>query len=155
MSQTYGIFSLVADDEKMVLCQTGTLTSFYHGEISRAESERRLKAFSRTRRGAQEGGLYLVRKKSDCHVADYVLSFMGYGCAISHFIVYKTPDNRLCLGGLFFNRLCELVTYYSNPGANLLKNEWLVYPVPIHLEHDDGKPLDQVAQLHQTRERSS
>ena len=142
------MLSVIADEDTMVLCQKGTLTSFYHGEISRAESERRLKAFSQTSK-TQDGGLYLVRRKSDCKAAAYVLSFMGYGCTISHFIIYKTPDNRLCMGGLFFNRLCELVTYYSSPGANLLKNEWLVYPVPTH---DDGKkPLDKLAQLHQIR----
>ena len=69
----------------------------------------------------------MVRKKGD---TAYVLSFMGYGGVISHFIIRKTHDNRLSMGGIFFNRLCELIAHYSNPSANLLKNEWLLYPVP-------------------------
>ena len=61
-------------------------------------------------------------------------------------------NSRLSLGGIRFNTLCELVAYYSTPGANLLKNEWLLYPVPAHscdTQTDDQPDDDQLAQLHQ------
>ena len=136
-------------DDALLQCSTGKLATFYHGKINRAETERRLKAFSKTNR-IQDGGLYLLRKSN--RMGDiYILSFMGYGSAMSHFIVTKTADNRLSLGGLFFSNFCQLVTYYSNPGANLLKNEWLLFPVPP--KQTEVEPRDQLALQHQTIER--
>ena len=111
----------------LLVCSDSVLT-FYHGKISRHESEKRLKTFSQTAQIYSGGGLYLVRKsgKNDC----YVLSFMGHDSVISHFVIAKTADNKLSLGGIHFNTICELVNHYSTPGAHLLKHEWLVYPVP-------------------------
>ena len=51
--------------QSAVLRQAGNFTFFYHGEISRVESERRLRAFSQTNKGIQAGGFYLVRRKGD------------------------------------------------------------------------------------------
>ena len=129
-------------------------TSFYHGIIDWAESEKRLKAFSKNNR-AGGYGLFLVRKRErSTGSSHYVLSFMGYNGDISHFNIIQTPDNRLSLGGLLFNRLCELVTHYSSPGTSLLKNECLEYPVPVEqrMEEDNNEPLDELAQRHQSIE---
>ena len=132
----------------------GTVRSFYHGRVSRAESEKRLTAFSR--KNVTKTGLYLVRK-SDRMSDTYVLSFMGYSSELSHFIITKkAEDNRLSLGGLVFNTLHEVVAYYSTPGADLLKDEWLQYPVPPpppSAQQQTDEPLDELAQLHRTTER--
>ena len=149
--------SLLSQETTMLMCRTEALTSFYHGSIDRAESEKRLRAYSKQEGKTEQSGLYLVRK-SDRMGGAYVLSYMGKDSSVSHFIIAKTPDDRLSLGGLFFDTLHEIVAYYSTQGADLLKDEWLQVPVP-HLEHnkqsdDDESPLDELAQLHQTRERS-
>ena len=90
----------------------------------------------------QAGGFYLVRRKGN---TAYVLSFLGYGSVISHFIISKTHDNKLSMGGFSFNNLCELIAFYCYPFANLLKNEWLLYPVPLQTKGDE--PLtDEVQQ---------
>ena len=95
--------SLAIDDSQLVVnmssCRTSALTitsAFcYHGNISRAESERRLKDFSQTSSGRfKDGGLYLVRQSSKRAEEDYVLSYMGNGGAMSHFIITKTANNR-------------------------------------------------------------
>ena len=72
-------------------------------------------------------------RRSDRYKAAYVLSYMGCGGgdAISHFIVTKTDDNRLSIGGILFNQLCDVVAYYSTPGAHLLKDQYLQHPVPL------------------------
>ena len=94
--------SLAIDDSQLVVnlssCRTSALTitsAFcYHGSISRAESERRLKDFSQTSNGRfKDGGLYLVRQSSK-RAEDYVLSYMGNKGAMSHFIITKTANNR-------------------------------------------------------------
>ena len=147
--------SLLSQDTTMLMCRTVALTSFYHGSIDRAESEKRLRAYSKQDSG--QYGLYLVRK-SDRMGGAYVLSYMGKDSSVSHFIIAKTPDNRLSLGGVLFDTLHEMVAYYSTQGADLLKDEWLQVPVPFseHKEQndDDESPLDELAQLHQTTERS-
>ena len=122
----------------MGLCRKMALNAFYHGEINQAESERRLEAFSHKYQ-ADGCGLYLVSKSDE---VPYVLSFVGNNNAISHFDITQSSHNRLSLGGLKFNRLCELVTYYSSQRTELLKNERLEYPVPIDqkMEADRDEP---------------
>ena len=143
--------SPISNDETMGLCRKMALTAFYHGEINQAESEKRLEAFSHKYQ-AYGCGLYLVSKSDK---VPYVLSFMGNNNAIIHFDITQTSDNRLSLGGLKFNRLCELVTYYSSQRTELLKNECLEYPVPIDLQMEADirdEPFDELAQLHQSIE---
>ena len=140
----------ISNDDTMGLCLKMALTAFYHGQISQAESGRRLEAFSHKYQ-AYGRSLYLVRKSDK---VPYVLSCMVNNNNISHFDINQTSDNRLSLGGLKFNRLCELVTYYTSQRTELLKNECLEYPVPIDQQMEAGKdePLDELAQLHQSIE---
>ena len=157
--------SMLSEDTTMLMCQTTTmlmcrtvaLTSFYHGHIDRAESEKRLRAYSKQDSKSGQRSLYLVRK-SDRMGGAFVLSYMGRTSSFSHFVIAKTPEDRLCLGGLLFNSLHEMVTYYSTPGADLLKDEWLEVPVPFLEEYkkadDDQNSMDELAQLHQTTEKS-
>ena len=132
----------------LLICSDSSVLTFYHGKISRPESEKRLKTFSQTAQIYSGGGLYLVRKSEQNNEDCYVLSFMGYDSAVSHFVIAKTADdNKLSLGGIHFNSLCELVAHYSTPGAHLLKHEWLVYPVPS-LQQTEDQLRDILEQMH-------
>ena len=146
---------------------TGSLHTFYHGDIDRAESEKRLiKAYSLQQENNNvnsAGSFYLVRKSSRFEVhPTYVLSFLGYHGAISHFLITVTVNRKLSLGQVVFNTVCEMVAYYSTPGTDLVKNEWLTHPVSpppplmqMQLTNAENETTedDELANLHEMTDR--
>ena len=132
------------------ICRKMALVTFYHGNINREESEKRLRAYVQENQCHAGGLCYLVRKTDQ---TCYVLSVIGNdsGANISHFIITQTSDNRLKLGELYFFRISELVTFFSKRGkAKFLQNQWLEYPVPMEqLQTEDNnceKPLSNEGQ---------